>query len=171
MKPSIRLGAKSDAAFLAGFAARTFQETFGSDNAESDMALHLAHAFGEAQMARELDDAAITTLLMERDGATAGYAQVRAGIVPDCVRGDDPVELWRFYIDKPWHGTGLAQSLMAAVLEVARGRGARTLWLGVWERNARARTYYAKEGFSDVGAHVFMLGTDAQTDRILVKSL
>ena len=50
-------------------------------------------------------------------------------------------------------------------------RGGRTLWLGVWERNARAKAFYGKNGFVDVGSHVFMVGTDAQTDRILVRQL
>jgi ribosomal protein S18 acetylase RimI-like enzyme len=50
-------------------------------------------------------------------------------------------------------------------------RGARTVWLGVWERNARATAFYLKTGFKDVGSHVFMMGTDPQTDRILVRQL
>lgn len=49
--------------------------------------------------------------------------------------------------------------------------GGRTLWLGVWEGNARAKAFYLKTGFVDVGSHVFMVGTDRQTDRILVRRL
>ena len=41
------------------------------------------------------------------------------------------------------------------------------MWLGVWERNARAIAFYAKWGFIDIGDHVFMLGSDRQTDRIM----
>ena len=57
---------------------------------------------------------------------------------------------------------------MAAVYEAARTAGARQLWLGVWERNARAIRFYAKWGFTDVGRHDFVLGTDRQTDRVMV---
>jgi diamine N-acetyltransferase len=42
------------------------------------------------------------------------------------------------------------------------------LWLGVWERNPRAIAFYAKSGFSEVGIHDFLVGTDRQTDRVLV---
>jgi ribosomal protein S18 acetylase RimI-like enzyme len=49
--------------------------------------------------------------------------------------------------------------------------GRRTLWLGVWERNERAKAFYNKNGFMDVGSHVFMVGTDAQTDRIFLRPL
>jgi ribosomal protein S18 acetylase RimI-like enzyme len=54
--------------------------------------------------------------------------------------------------------------------EVLRRHG-HTLWLGVWERNERAKAFYHKHGLRDAGAHVFMLGTDAQTDRIFVRSI
>jgi ribosomal protein S18 acetylase RimI-like enzyme len=53
----------------------------------------------------------------------------------------------------------------------ARAQEAHTLWLGVWERNERAKAFYRKCGFADVGSQVFVLGTDAQTDRVMVRSL
>jgi ribosomal protein S18 acetylase RimI-like enzyme len=167
----IRHGGPGDAAALADLAARTFRETFGADTPTEDLALHLANAYGTAQQEQELADPDITTLLVELDGHLAGYAQVRSGITPACVDPDSPVELWRFYIAQPWHGRGAAQTLMKRVELEAWQRGGRTLWLGVWERNGRAKAFYQKCGFTDVGSHQFMVGTDAQTDRILVKSL
>jgi GNAT superfamily N-acetyltransferase len=73
--------------------------------------------------------------------------------------------------DQSWHGRGVAQALMQRVELEASRRGGRTLWLGVWEHNARAKAFYRKNGFVDVGSHVFMVGTDAQTDRIWVRPL
>jgi GNAT superfamily N-acetyltransferase len=168
---AIRHGLATDAAALAELAARTFQETFATDTPPEDMALHLAQAYGIPQQQQELADPDITTLLVEVDGQLAGYAQVRSGVTPACVTGERPAELWRFYIARPWHGRGLAQALMQRVEFEAHRRGARTLWLGVWERNARAMAFYEKCGFDDAGSHVFLVGTDAQIDRILVRSL
>ena len=167
----IRTGASSDATALAELAARTFQQTFAADNRPEDMALHLARAYGTSQQQRELLDPDITTLLVEVDLELAGYAQVRSGVVPECVAGESPIELWRFYIDHAWHGRGIAQALMRRVELEASRRGGQTLWLGVWERNARAQAFYRKNGFVDAGSHVFMVGTDAQTDHILVRQL
>ena len=171
MKMVIRLGAAIDAASLAELAARTFQETFANDSRPEDMALHLARAYGTSQQQKELLDPDITTLLVEIDSELAGYAQLRSGVTPECVTGESPIELWRFYVAKAWHGRGIAHALMQRVeLEASRRRG-RTLWLGVWEHNARAKAFYRKSGFVDVGSHVFMVGTDAQTDRIMVRQL
>lgn len=167
----IRSGVETDAAGLAELAARTFQETFAADTRPEDLALHIGRAFGPAQQQRELADAAITTLLAEIDGQLAGYAQLRVGTAPDCVSGDSPVELWTLYVARSWHGRGVAQALMQRVEVEAVRHGGRPLWLGVWERNARAKAFYLKTGFVDVGSHVFMVGTDPQTDRILVRRL
>ena len=60
---------------------------------------------------------------------------------------------------------------MRAVMVVAAATGAGAVWLGVWERNARAIAFYAKCGFADVGAHDFRLGDDLQTDRVMVVGL
>ena len=167
----IRHGVATDAAALAELAARTFRETFTAGSPPEDMALHLAQAYGTTQQQRELADPDMTTLLVEVDGQLAGYAQVRTGVKPKCVTGESPVELWRFYIAQAWHGRGVAQSLMQRAELEAYRRDGRTFWLGVWEQNARAIAFYQKAGFTDVGSHVFMVGTDAQTDRILVRSL
>lgn len=169
MSMTIRRGVAADAAELAELAARTFRETFAADNRPEDMALHIAHAYGTSQQGEELVDPDITTLLVEVHRELAGYAQVRSGPAPKCVTVASPVELWRFYMAQPWHGRGIAQALMDRVEVEARRSGAGTVWLGVWEHNERAKAFYRKCGFADVGSHAFMVGTDMQTDRILVR--
>lgn len=169
MSVRIRCGVPEDATQLAAFAAQTFTDTFGADNHPDDLALHLATSYGHSQQSAELTDPSMTTLLAEADGRLAGFAQLRSRATPACVTGEEPIELMRFYVGREWHGRGLAQSLMSNVLDVAASRGARTLWLGVWERNQRAQAFYRKAGFTDAGSHVFMVGTDPQTDRIMAR--
>lgn len=168
---TIRRAVEADAPVVAELARRTFFDTFAANNDAGDMALHLARAYGVPQQSAELTDPAITTLLVERDGDAVAYAQLRSGHVPDCVSGAAPLEVWRFYVRQEWHGRGIAQALMDRVTAEARERGARTLWLGVWEKNDRARAFYAKCGFADVGEHIFLFGTDPQTDRVMTLSL
>ena len=160
-----------DAAVVADLARRTFYDTFASANDDDDMALHLASAYGVDQQTREIADRDMTTLIVEEEGAAIAYAQLRSDHIPECVSGPQPIELWRFYVDRGWHGRGIAQALMDRVKAIARQRGAKTLWLGVWERNDRARAFYAKAGFIDAGEHIFLFGTDPQTDRIMVTTL
>jgi ribosomal protein S18 acetylase RimI-like enzyme len=165
---NLRRGTPADAAALAELAARTFRETFEADNSPEDMAAHLALAYGVAQQTRELNDPAYITLLLEDESQLAAFAQVRRNETPACIPEGPAVELYRFYVDRPFLGQGLAQRLMSAVRDTARELGARLLWLGVWEHNPRAIRFYTKYGFRDVGAQIFVVGTDPQTDRIMV---
>lgn len=168
---NIRLATPADAAVVSELARRTFYDTFAASNDAADMALYLAGAYSVDIQTRELAARDVTTLLVEEAGTAIAYAMLRTGHVPECVSGPDPIELWRFYVDRAWHGRGVAASLMARVEIAARERGAKTLWLGVWERNHRARAFYVKCGFADVGEHIFLFGTDPQTDRVMVTAL
>ena len=164
---TIRKGVPADAPMLAALARDTFFETFASTNDAADMALHLERTYSLEQQAAELADPDIATLIAEVGERAVAYAQIRQGQPPACVTGSRAVEIWRFYVIAELHGRGVAQSLMERVRSEARARGAGTLWLGVWERNPKAQTFYRKCGFVDVGEHVFLVGTDPQTDRVM----
>lgn len=168
---AIRQGTSADAGPLAQFAERTFRDAFGADNRPEDLELYISRTYNQGKQTLELNDPRLVTFLLEGDGVLAGFAQLRDGLPPPCVPGPSPLELWRFYVDRPWQGTGAAQTLMTAVESAAVERGAATLWLGVWERNGRAQAFYRKCGFVDVGSHSFMLGNDRQTDRIMAREL
>jgi ribosomal protein S18 acetylase RimI-like enzyme len=48
----------------------------------------------------------------------------------------------------------------------ARGKGAKTLYLSVWENNHRAQRFYQRYGFKHLGEHKFMVGNSADRDFI-----
>lgn len=170
--PSIRRAEPVDGPALAAFAARIFDETFGPDNKPEDMAAHLANRFGVRQQTEEILNPDVVTLLVEDGGRLVAYTQVTTiHAPPPCVTEEAPVEIGRFYVDRSWHGRGLAQRLMVAARDAARELGGRAVWLAVWEHNPRAIAFYEKQGFRDVGSQPFVLGSDLQTDRVMVAGL
>jgi ribosomal protein S18 acetylase RimI-like enzyme len=178
MQPIVRDGFRvhdataTDAALLAELGARTFYESFAADNDPEDMRRHLESQFAPSIQLAEIGNPALDTLLVrDANGDAVAFAQVRSGKKTDGVPPEGSIELWRFYVDRPWHGQGVANSLMAAAKQCARERGARSMWLGVWERNARAQAFYLKHGFQKVGSQVFVVGSDPQTDDVLLCAL
>jgi len=165
---AVRRAESPDARVLASFAERVFRETFGPANTADNMRRYAAETFGENMQARDLADPKSVTLLAEVGDELAAFAQLRFAEAPDYVAAERPTEIVRFYVDRPWHGRGIAQSLMAAVRDLARSRGSDHLWLGVWERNARAIAFYEKNGFLTVGDQPFMLGLDRQRDIVMM---
>jgi len=162
----IRRARPDDAAALAEFGARTFEETFGPDNRAEDMRSYVARTYGEQQQLREIEDPNVTTLVVEEDGRLIAFAQLHRGPAPACVP-PNAVEIARFYVDRPWQGRGVAQELMSAVIDAAKRENAPGIWLGVWQRNARAIAFYEKHGFRRAGTQPFLLGSDLQTDDVM----
>ena len=70
---------------------------------------------------------------------------------------------------------GVTVRSISTIMDAARRAGlelgGRVMWLSVWEQNPRAIAFYAKVGFRDVGSADFHVGSDRQTDRILVTAL
>jgi diamine N-acetyltransferase len=168
----VRRANAADAALLAELGARTFAETFAADNRPEDMSAYLALSFGLNHQAAELADAHSLFLIAEIDGTAAGYARMHGGAnPPKAVTNDKPIELVRLYVSQDWIGRGIGASLMRRCLTEATQMGYRTLWLGVWEHNQRARVFYRKWNFHEVGEHVFRLGNDPQTDILMQRFL
>lgn len=167
----VRRATLADASALTAFGRRVFGQTFEAGNDPGDLAAYLDEAYVEARQEDELADPSIETLLLDEDGTLIAFAQLRDRPPGAGVTGPRPIELWRFYVDFAWHGRGVAQTLMTAVEDAARSRGAGTLWLGVWERNVRAQAFYRKQGFTVVGSQIFTLGHDSQRDLVMAKSV
>ncbi len=168
---TIREARSNDAAQLADFAARSFRAAFAAENSERHMREHIESTFSPELQAKEIADNEVSSLLAFEGEQLLAYAQVRQSRPPVCVKASSSIELHRFYVDKAAHGLGIAQQLMESVVSDAQKRLAEHLWLGVWERNPRAIRFYEKCGFTDVGSQTFRLGSDPQTDRVLVKRL
>jgi ribosomal protein S18 acetylase RimI-like enzyme len=167
--PAIRCAGPDDAARLATLAESSFVDSFGADNRAEDMAAYIATAFGEAIQRAELEDARCCVFLAEQNGEALGYAMLREGPAPACVGSARAVEVARLYAVRRRIGAGVGAALMQHCIREAAARGRDALWLGVWERNERAIAFYERWGFRRVGTQPFQLGSDLQTDHVMVR--
>ena len=168
---ALRLGEARDAAALAELGARTFSDTFLADNDPDDITAFLADTFSPEKQASELADPATSYVVAELDGALVGYAMLHRGPAPECVAARSPIEIARLYVARAQLGRGAGEALMARCVEDARNAGHDMIWLGVWERNARAIRFYERWGFRHVGQHVFVVGKDPQNDLLYARPL
>lgn len=168
---AIRRAQLGDAKALSQAGEATFRAAFGALNTPGNMDLHCRNNFGEPIQSAQIADPRMVTLLAEDNRQLTGYAQLRWGEAPACVRARAPGEILRLYVVDDWHGKGVAQALMQACSGELARRGCDAVWLGVWERNPRAMAFYRKCGFLEVGDHVFLLGEDPQRDVIMVKAV
>jgi ribosomal protein S18 acetylase RimI-like enzyme len=168
---SIRTATKNDLSLLQSLGIRTFSETFSQYNTAENMRLYLEKSFSRQQIEAELDDPSAVFLLAYDDDVTAGYARLRQGTNAEGLNSVNALEIERIYAVQEYIGKQAGRRLMDACIGYATEKGFDTLWLGVWEHNARAVRFYEKYGFEKFGEHVFMLGSDAQTDWLMKKPL
>ena len=164
--PHIRFATPEDAARLAAFAAQAFTDTYRDISDAQEIADYVAEHFQPEVMDTVIRDPACAVLLAWVDEQLAGYAIVKDEPAPDCVTGLAPLKLWRIYLGAGFIGRGLGAALMQAVHAEAHRRGARTLWLGVYDRNVRAVEFYERFGFAKVGGQEFLFGDQIYIDPV-----
>ena len=166
MNINIRRVVFSDAECLSEVAARTFFDTFTGTCTEEDMQSFLIDYFNLTQVQLELSNPEDYYFFAEVDGKVVGYIRFMEdySALP-FMKKWKALELKRLYIEKEYHGQGVAQALMDYFLNFANENFYEAVWLGVWEFNIRAQKFYKKYGFENSGfTHDFPIGNTPQTD-------
>jgi ribosomal protein S18 acetylase RimI-like enzyme len=159
---------------LAALGRQTFTETFAASNTPADMAAFLAQAYGPDIQLEELQQARYTFLLAEMQGQLVGYAKLWRASDLGLAPGETPdgrLEVKQLYVVEDWIGTGLGAALMRRILDLAQAESCTAIVLGVWEHNERAKAFYQRFGFREIGEVAFKLGEDVQRDLLLRKGL
>ena len=172
----IRTATADDAGRLAALAAVTFPLACPPGSPPADIAAHLAKTLSEPNFRAYLADPDVTVLVIDAGGELRGYSLLvaRATRDPDvaAVLTELPcTELSKCYVHPDHHGLGAAAELMHASIAAAAGAGARGLWLGVNNQNARAIRFYEKSGFRQVGTKSFTLGNTVEHDFVMERPL
>jgi diamine N-acetyltransferase len=167
--PHIKTATLQDVEALCQIGAKTFVETYAEQNTPENLQNYLEEKFNEKQISDEILTDKTIFLLVELNNETIGYAKMRVNLVEN----PDPkaLEIERIYVAKAFHGQKFGAVLMQKCIDVSREKKYQSLWLGVWEYNPKAISFYKKWGFEIFGTHIFQLGDDAQTDFLMKKNL
>lgn len=122
-------------------------------------------------MEGDLADPSICWQVAAIGGTHIGYAKLSRLMAPAPDPQPTAMELRQIYVLIPWHGKGVADSLMSGVLDTARSEGALEIYLTVFDHNSRAKRFYARYGFSEIGHCTFRLGERVEDDRVWRKVL
>ncbi len=161
----------TDIARLKYISELTFRETFASTNSQEDMDKYCTEHFNEMQLEKEIQTTGSRFYLAQIDGETAAYMKLNYGKAQTETEFPDSLEIQRLYVAKKFKGKRIGSELIAQAEEIARTVHASYIWLGVWEHNDAAISFYEAKGFERFSKHEFVLGTDHQTDNLMKKQL
>jgi diamine N-acetyltransferase len=167
----IRLGELKDAADLSKLAEKLFVQTYTGMIPANELKSYVTEAFSYPQQLAELENINITSLLVEHAGGLVGYAQVCKNAIPVESASSVVRELSRIYIDQPCHGMGIGKLLLTKVMDVLKSQSCDQIWLGVWEKNLQAISFYKKHRFSVAGTQEFSIGNKVYNDLVMLGSV
>jgi ribosomal protein S18 acetylase RimI-like enzyme len=126
---------ESDWRVFAGIRLRALTDSLGEDDSQ----FRQESAFTAAQWRRRLrEHAQFAVLIGDRS----------VGLISAQLENAETVYLYSLWLDPAVRGQGLARPLVAAAVDWARDRGARTVTLRVAHDNAVARGVYEGLGFT-----------------------
>ena len=157
-----------DAAGLAEIGRETFVETFGNLYPPGDLRQYLDDTYSVSRMESDLKDPDVEVRIAYSGRKMVAYCKIGPYKLPFDVGPEPALELHRVYVYQAGQGVGVGRILLAWAIERSRQRGAKNLFLGVWESNERAIALYENRGFEKVGGYKFKVG-DTLDDEFIMR--
>ena len=140
-------------------------------NKPSNMKTYLEQDFDINKLLDELSNSSSLFYFLYIDEELAGYLKLNEYEVQTDLNDPHSIEIERIYVTKEFQGRGLGRILLNKAIDIAIIRKKSYIWLGVWERNDKAISFYKKNRFYVIGNHPFFMGEEEQTDFIMRKDL
>ncbi|WP_460924927.1 GNAT family N-acetyltransferase [Pontibacter brevis] len=128
------------------------------------MTKYLEEGFSTEKLATELSNEGSEFYFAVLGDQVIGYMKLNVGQSQTDIQDEKALEIERIYVLKEYHGKKVGQLLYEKAIQIAAQKGVDYAWLGVWEENPRAISFYKKNGFMEFDKHIFKLGDDEQTD-------
>lgn len=156
---------------LQEISVETFNDTFKDQNSPENMKSYLEKAFSLEQLVKELSNISSQFFFVYFNNEVAGYLKFNTNNAQSEKMGDESLEIERIYIKNKFQKHGLGKYLLNKAMEIAKERNKKKVWLGVWEKNENAISFYKKMEFVQTGSHAFYMGDEEQMDFIMIKTL
>jgi ribosomal protein S18 acetylase RimI-like enzyme len=162
---------ENDLAKLQQISIQTFHESFSGLNSEENMNDYLTTSFSSEKLSAELSNQSSQFYFAIVEAEVVGYLKLNLGQAQTEIKDNQALEIERIYVLQAFHGKKVGQLLYDKAIQIAEQINASYVWLGVWENNHRALSFYKKNGFVEFDKHIFRLGIDEQTDLMMKKNL
>ncbi|MGB7461085.1 MAG: GNAT family N-acetyltransferase [Carnobacterium jeotgali] len=158
-----------DLKVLQNISIELFTDTFKYQNTEEDLENYLEKAYNSTQLKQELTNDNSTFFFLLDNEEIVGYLKLNIGDAQTEDIAENAVEIERIYILSNLKRKGYGTFLIENAEQFAKQKNKKVIWLGVWEKNFSALSFYKKNGFIQISSHSFFMGEDEQIDLIMTK--
>lgn len=142
----------------------SFIDAFEKDNNPDDFKKYITKAFNREQMSSELLNPNSSFYFLIQDDGLFGYVKLNRKDAQKEQFDLKAIELERIYVLKEFQGKRIGEVALSMIIDMAKKANASCLWLGVWEKNTKAITFYENNGFITFDKHPYLIGEDEQYD-------
>ncbi|NRF65738.1 GNAT family N-acetyltransferase [Aquincola sp. S2] len=168
---TLRPATHADALCIGVLATQVFLDTYATEGIRPALAREVLQTMSPQAFAPLLLDPSIGFILAELNAHLVGFAQLQLPALRDDVPSRRAAELQRLYVQARFASVGVGTRLLRAAEAEAAALGADTLWLTAWSGNQRARAFYARRGYADIGATSHHFEQESFENRLFVRAL
>lgn len=156
---------------LVKISRSTFIAAFEADNNPENFSDYIENAFNKIKLTEELSNPNSGFFFVYLNTELSGYFKLNEFDAQTDSKENDSIEIERIYVHPDYQGKKIGQEMLQEIKKLSIQKGKRFIWLGVWEKNTRAIQFYEREGFVKFGTHPYYIGTDKQTDWLMLLAL
>ena len=168
---SFRVGERTDALCVSVLATQVFLDTYARDGIRPSLAREVLERLSLPAVEAMLAAPSVHFILAEKSGHLVGFVQLTRDAGHACVSTKPAAEINRLYVLERFTSQGIGKALLGRAEVRAASQGARAIWLTAWIGNPRALGFYARQGYSDVGASVYSFEGEDYENRVVAKHL
>jgi ribosomal protein S18 acetylase RimI-like enzyme len=167
MNLSYKFCAVKDLPFLVEISKKTFISAFEKQNNPEDFKTYMDRSFSKEQLKKELLDENVSFYLVYNDNYLVGYYKLNSNEAQTEPFGTASIEIERIYVLNEFQGQKFGKQMLFKIIEIAKEKNLKFIWLGVWEKNTAAIRFYERHGFVKFDTHPYYIGNDKQTDWLM----
>jgi diamine N-acetyltransferase len=164
----LRQAASEDAAILSVLASQVFLDTYATKGVNRDLAKEVQSAYSVEVFHSRLKRPDVQIWVAEQDDYTVAFMDTTASTTCP-THGVSGIEVFRLYVQAPFHGQGIGRKLMSFAEGLARDQDRTHVWLTAWSGNHRALEFYKRVGYTDSGTTQYVIEGKAYENRVMVK--
>lgn len=164
---NLRYAHVDDASSLAAVAIEVWVGTYLRDGVSGFFADYVFESLTPDAFRALIANPKEHVVVSERGDGIDGFIRISEGKPAEVLDCSD-VEIATLYLQPRHHGHGIGQALLQRGLDICTDLGAAHPWLMVNAENIRARAFYARNGFDEVGHTFFRIRDGAYRNEIMV---
>ena len=168
MEITVRQATSEDVPVLSSIAQLTFPLAGPLDASKSEIAKYVAENLSESvfQKLVEIDDVFIACAQSGNESVGFIVMKYRSSHLKNA-NSENSAELQRLYVLPEYHGTNSSKLLVSEAFKECSTKGIDAIWLNVYSGNVRAKKFYSKSGFQEIGTTHFKMGNERHLDIVM----